>query len=60
MNPAPLDTDEAVRIALATLADLERLCGADQPLLATAATRAHAALARALASLAPDAFDAVA
>lgn len=60
MNAAPLDTDEAVRVALATLAELERLRGADQPLLASAATRAHAALARAVASIAPGAYDAVA
>jgi hypothetical protein len=53
-----IGADEAVQIGLATLADLERLCRASQPLLASAATRAHAALSRALASLAPEAFDA--
>lgn len=58
MNATPLDTDEAVRIALGTLADLARLRTADQPLLATAATRAHAALGQALASVAPHALDA--
>jgi hypothetical protein len=59
MNRSPSDGDETVRSALATLADLDRLRSVDQPLLASAANRAHAALARALASIAPDAFDAV-
>jgi hypothetical protein len=57
MSGGPIGADEAVQVGLATLADLERLCGADEPLLAGAATRAHAALARALASIAPEAFD---
>ena len=52
-----LPLDEAVVVALAALDDLERLCAADQPLLASAATRGRAALARALASVAPEAFD---
>ena len=57
MSSGPIGADEAVQVGLATLADLERLCGAGEPLLASAATRAHAALARALASIAPEAFD---
>ncbi|HVW33503.1 MAG TPA: hypothetical protein VHL53_13270 [Acidimicrobiia bacterium] len=49
--------DEAARLAQAVLADLDRLRHADQPLLASAATRAHAALKVALASSAPDALE---
>jgi hypothetical protein len=57
MSPPALGSDEAIRVGLATLADLERLCGAEEPLLASAAHRAHAALSRALARIAPAAFD---
>lgn len=60
MSAPAIGADEAVRVGLATLADLERLRGAEQPVLASAATRAHAALSAALASLAPEAFDAAA
>jgi len=59
MTAVPLGTNEAVEAALGLLADLERLRGCEQPLLASAANRAHAALARALAGLAPDAFNAL-
>lgn len=60
MSPAPVGTgDEVLRAALRTLTDLDRLRHVDQPLLAAAAARGHAALARALSNLAPDDCDAV-
>jgi hypothetical protein len=59
MSAVRLDTDDAVCTALAILADLALLSGCEQPLLAVAANRAHAAIGSALANVAPDAFDAV-
>ena len=57
MSAAAIPHHDAVALALEILAGLERVRSCEQTLLATAAGRAHATLARALANLAPEDLD---